>query len=178
MERSRLGCVSVTNSSKQPLCALYLDIASQSHNLCAMQKRMFYVFLVLFAPAIVNPQAGSNQPVSPNRYQLSGGHLHVTYTTTDKTGQPHLSYQDGNQTHSFTGNQIRETKTEMGTLVSVTIRMTVDTGSTSFTLLVPNVNLVSPSSPAQVKTYGITTVHRFSVVPAANPWADRAVHYD
>jgi hypothetical protein len=133
-----------------------------------MQKRIFYIFLLLFAPTIVNSQTGANQPVAPNKYQLSGGRLHITYTTTDKSGQPHVSYQDSTRTLSFTGNQIRETKTEMGTLVSVTIRMTVDTGSTTFTLLVPTVNLASASSPAQVKTYGISTVHRFSVVPAAN----------
>jgi hypothetical protein len=134
-----------------------------------MQKRIFYVFLLFFAAAIVHPQAGVNQPVAPNLYKLSGGHMHITYSTTDKAGQPHLSYEDGTRTLSFTGNQIREAKTEMGTLVSVTIHMTIDTGSTTFTLLVPTVNLASPSSsPAQVKTYGITTVHKFSVVPAAN----------
>ena len=133
-----------------------------------MQKRIFYIFLLFFAATIVNAQAGANQPVAPNLYKLSGGHMHITYSTTDKAGQPHLSYEDGTRTLSFTGNQIREAKTEMGTLVSVTIRMTIDTGSTTFTLLVPTVNLASPSSPAQVKTYGITTVHKFSVVPAAN----------
>jgi hypothetical protein len=133
-----------------------------------MKKRIFFVFVLFIASTVVNPQAGPRQPVSPNVYKLSGTHMHVTYTTTDKTGQPHFSYQDGNQTLSFTGNQIRETKTEMGTLVSVTTRMTVDTGSTTFTLLVPTVNLASPSSAAQVHTYGITTAHKFSVVPAAN----------
>jgi hypothetical protein len=56
----------------------------------------------------------------------------------------------------------------VGTLVSVTIHMTVDSGSTTFTLLVPAVNLAEQDSPAQIHTIGITTVHRFSVVPAAN----------
>lgn len=130
-------------------------------------KKLICILLLLFAPVVMNSQAGV-KPVAPNLYKLSGGHMHVTYSASDKAGQPHLSYEDGTRTLSFTGNQIRETKTEMGTLVSVTIRMTVDTGSTIFTLLVPTVNLASPSSPAQVKTYGITTVHRFSVVPAAN----------
>ena len=133
-----------------------------------MQKRIFYVFLLLFAPTIVNSQTGGNQPVAPNKYQLSGGRMHIIYTTTDTAGQPHLSYEDGTRTLSFTGNEIRQAKTEMGTLVSVTIRRTIDTGSTTFTLLVPTVNLAGPSSSAQVKTYGITTVHKFSGVPAAN----------
>jgi hypothetical protein len=132
-----------------------------------MQKRIVYVFLLIFAPTIVHSQAGANQP-APNLYKLSGGHMHVTYSTSDKAGQPRLSYQDSTRTLSFTGNQIRETQTEMGTLVSVTIRMTIDTGSTSFSLLLPRVNLAGPSSTAQVHTYGITTVHKFSVVPAMN----------
>jgi hypothetical protein len=133
-----------------------------------MKKRIFLVSVLFLASAVVDSQAGAQQLAAPNVYRLSGGHMHVTYTTTDKNGQPHFSYQNGNQTLSFTGNQIRETKTDLGTLVSVTIRMTIDTGSTSFTLLVPTVNLTSPSSPAQIHTYGITTVHKFSVVPAMN----------
>ena len=133
-----------------------------------MKKRIFFVFVLFIASTAVNSQAGAEQPVAPNVYKLSGGHIHVTYTTTSKAGQPYFSYQDGSQTVSFKGNQIREAKTEMGTLVSVTTRMTVDTGSTTFTLLVPTVNLASESSLAQIHTYGIATVHKFSVVPAAN----------
>src|SRR5262252_1258239 len=133
-----------------------------------MRKLLCFVWLLLFAPVIVNSQAGANQPEAPNLYQLSGDHLHVTYSTTSISGQPQLSYKDNTRMLSFTGNQIRETKTEMGTLVSVTIRMTVDTGSTTFTLLVPAVKLVGPSPTAQIHTYGITTTHKFSVVPAAN----------
>ena len=73
-------------------------------------------------------QAG--QPVSqaaqtPNLYQLSGKHLNITYSTTGIDGKPHFSYQDLQQTLSFTGDQIRGVVTEIGTLVSVTIRMTV-----------------------------------------------------
>lgn len=45
--------------------------------------------------------------------------------------------------------------------------MTVDTGSTSFTLLVPQVNL-DQTNQAPVRTVGITTQHRFSVIPAFN----------
>ena len=113
-------------------------------------------------------KAEPKQPIAPNLYELTGGKMHVTYSTSSKNGQPHFTYQDGTQNLSFAGDQIRQTKTEIGTLVSVTIHMTVDSGSTAFTLLVPAVNLASPSSPAQIHTYGITTGHRFSVVPAAN----------
>jgi hypothetical protein len=124
--------------------------------------------LLLLVPVFVNSQTHTNQPLQPSAYELSGGSLHITYTTTSKNGEPHLIYKQGAETLSFSGSQIRQTKTEIGTLLTVTTRMTVDTGSTSFTLLVPTVNLASPSEPATIHTIGVTTVHRFSVVPAAN----------
>jgi hypothetical protein len=131
-----------------------------------MNKHIFALLLFL-VPGLANAQAHTTQPMVPNRYELTGGKLHITYSTSSIIGKPTFSYMDGSQTLSFSGSQIRQTKTEIGTLVTVTIRMTVDSGSTTFTLLVPNVNLPSPSSPA-VHTVGITTVHKFSVVPAAN----------
>lgn len=53
-------------------------------------------------------------------------------------------------------------------MVSVTILPTVGTGSTTFTVLLPRVNL--PTPPAlptlvPVTTEGVTAVHRFSVFP-------------
>jgi len=89
---------------------------------------------------------------APDMYQLQGAQLHITYSTTSFDGKPRFVYQDA---------------TEIGTLVTVTIRMTIDTGSTSFTLLVPTVNL-GPSNHATIHTEGITTIHRFSIIPMFN----------
>ena len=132
-----------------------------------MKARIFFA-LLFWVPAIVNSQGGAKQPIAPNVYHLTGGQMKVEYSTTSFNGTPRLTYHDGNQTLSFAGDQIRQTKTEIGTLVSVTLHMTVDSGSTGFTLLVPTVNLSSSSSSAPVHTYGITTAHKFSVVPAMN----------
>jgi hypothetical protein len=101
---------------------------------------------------------------SPNLYQLSGKHLNITYSTSGIDGKPHFSYQDLQQTLNFTGDQIRSVETEIGTLVTVTIRMTVDTGGTSFSLLLPRVNIPGEQS-VPIQTIGITTLHRFSVLP-------------
>jgi hypothetical protein len=131
-------------------------------------KTHIFALVLLLAPLFGNSQAKTSQPEAPDVYELTGGKLHIAYSTTSKNGEPHFTYRDGRQTLSFSGGQIRQTKTEVGTLVTVTLRMTVDTGSTSFTLLVPTVNLASPTSTATIHTVGITTVHRFSVVPAAN----------
>lgn len=133
-----------------------------------MKSRILLPFLlVFFVAGLANPQANTQQVVTPNVYEFTGGQVRVTYSTTSKTGQPHFSYQDANQTLTFKGNEIDQEKSLIGTLVTVTIRRTVDAGSTTFTLLLPAVRL-REGSPAQVHTYGITTVHKFSVIPAMN----------
>lgn len=119
--------------------------------------------------AIAQDEAGSAAlPVrTPDFYQLHGSQLHITYSTTSFDGKPRFVYQDASQTLTFEGDQIRTAITEIGVLVTVTTRMTVDSGSTTFTLLVPTVNL-GPSDQASIHTEGITTIHRFSIVPAFN----------
>ncbi len=101
---------------------------------------------------------------TPNFYQLHGHHLNVTYSTSGLGGKPSFEYQDAQQTLSFQGDAIHTVEAEMGTLVSVTIHKTIDTGSTSFTLLVPRVNLTGPNQQVHITTEGITTIHRFSVL--------------
>ena len=103
---------------------------------------------------------------TPNFYQLQGHQLYITYSTTSFGGLRQFTYQDAHQTHNFTGDQIRTVESEIGTLVTVTIRLTVDSGSTSFTLLVPQVKLPGPNSSAHITTEGITTLHRFSINPS------------
>jgi hypothetical protein len=103
---------------------------------------------------------------APTTYELSGDGLHVAYTTSGPDGQPHLVYTRGDQTLSFDGDaQIRTTTAgDVGTLVSVTIRRTIDSGSSSFTLIVPRVMLAGSETETTIDTVGITTLHRFSVV--------------
>lgn len=104
---------------------------------------------------------------TPNLYRLHGHNLQVTYSTSGFDGKPHLQYHDMFQTLDFSGDQIRTLPTEIGTLVTVTIRRTVDTGSTTFSLLVPVVNLEG-SNTVEITTYGITTIRRFSIVSEFN----------
>jgi hypothetical protein len=105
---------------------------------------------------------------TPTLYMLHGHGLQVTYSTTSINGTPRFDYHDSHGTHAFVGDeQIRTQPTEIGTLVSVTIQLTVDSGSTSFTLLVPTVNLGKATS-APISTIGITTRHRFSINQSLN----------
>ena len=110
------------------------------------------------------------QFVTPNQWTLSGGGVLVRYSTEPIIfGGTHFSYQDGQQpTLTFNGNEIRTVDVaDIGTLVSVTIIRTVDTGSTSFTLLLPRVNIVQqgPVSSASVTTWGIRTAHAGPLSP-------------
>jgi hypothetical protein len=103
--------------------------------------------------------------VQPTIWLLSGDGIHVRYTTA----VPHLHYHQGTVVHEFTGPEIRVVETpDLHTLVSVTLQLTVDSGSTTFTLLLPRVNLPGPPAlPAfvPVVTDGISTVHHLSLVP-------------
>ena len=105
--------------------------------------------------------------VTPNLYQLSGHHLHVTYASSGIDGKPHMTYQDSHQSKSFKGDEIRTVECDLGTLVSVTLRLTVDVGSTTLSVIIPRVR-IAPGSVAALHTECITTVHSMPfVLPGA-----------
>jgi hypothetical protein len=100
--------------------------------------------------------------ISPNRFvlQSSDGKTKVDYETTSFAGQPVLNLTQGpGPIRHFAGSQIRARKTEIGTLVSVTTQMSVDTGSTSFSVLIPAVTLTSVSDHKAISTEAIITRH-------------------
>src|ERR1044072_2810678 len=99
----------------------------------------------------------------PNLYQLSGHKIQVTYSTSSFEGLPLFHYQDPSQNLQFKGKEIRTIDTQGGTLVAVTLNLTPDLGSTSFTLLVPQVGL-GHSDSVHIETGGITTLHKTSIV--------------
>jgi hypothetical protein len=121
------------------------------------------VFLTSASLAIADPF--TTPP--PNQYELHGGSLKIIYSTSGIDGKPHFNYQDGTQTLNFSGDQIRAVGTEAGTLVSVTTLMSIDTGSTSFTVLIPRINLDS-TLQSNIRTEGISTRHKFSMIPDLN----------
>ena len=102
--------------------------------------------------------------IRPNRFVLrsSDGNTQVDYETTSFLGQPVLNLKQGpglSPIRHFAGSQIRTLNTEIGTLVSVTTEMTVDTGSTSFSVLIPAVTLTSISDHKAIATEAIITHH-------------------
>jgi hypothetical protein len=71
----------------------------------------------------------------------------------------------------FSGSNIRQVDSDVGALVSVTIVESIDTGSTTFSLLIPRVTLWN-GQPAHIRTVGVTTLHRLTVDTPAHGQLD------
>ena len=95
---------------------------------------------------------------------MGGGNLQITYATSGLDGQPSFTYQDSVQSRSFHGSdQISTAETMIGMLLSVTLNLTPDSGTTIFSLLVPDVALDS-AGHLDISTFGVTTVRRSSFI--------------
>jgi hypothetical protein len=104
--------------------------------------------------------------LQPNLYQFNGHGVHVTYSRSSLNGEPQFLYQDRTLSKTFHGTgQIENTDAGLlGEIVSVTLTQTVDLGSTTFSLLVPFVDLRGHTN-VPVHTEGITAMHRTSLAP-------------
>jgi hypothetical protein len=119
--------------------------------------------LVGSAVALASPVA-TTLPV-PNFYELHGQGLKITYSISACTGRPYFTYQDSSYTLQFSGDQVRAIGTEVGTLVNVTINLTVDRGGTTFSVLVPQGRLGPDKQPIPIETEGVTTDYIWSLRP-------------
>lgn len=99
--------------------------------------------------------------VAPNLFDLTGKELAVTLAQSGIDGKPHFTYQDEHQSLTFSGDEITFEETQLGSLATVVIIRTVDLGDTTFTLLVPRMNLVGGNH--HIDTVGITALHRTSI---------------
>jgi hypothetical protein len=100
--------------------------------------------------------------LQPNRYllQSADGKAKVDYETTSFIGQPVLNLtQSPGPIRHFAGSQIRTLNTEIGILVSVTTHLTVDAGSTSFSVLIPAITLTSIHDHQSFSTDAVITRH-------------------
>ena len=98
--------------------------------------------------------------VTPNEYILTGGGLTVTFITHNFLGQPFLSYKDNTGTKDFFGPAVRVVNVGIGTLVTVTTHMTIDTGGTEFSVLLPVIELADASKSQAFATDGIITAFK------------------
>jgi hypothetical protein len=105
--------------------------------------------------------------VAPDLYQLAGDGTHVTYQPVFTGGLAGLTYQDHTRVLRFVGDEIRRVDlADIGLLVSVMLGLSVDSGSTTFTLLLPPLNLPQvPGASCPVSCVGITTIHPVATAP-------------
>jgi hypothetical protein len=108
------------------------------------------------------PEQSNPALVEPNFYLLHGDGRTVTLLTSGIDGRPQCSYHDTHVSLSFSGDEITVEETEMGILATVTIQRTVDAGFTSFTVVLPRVNLAGAPT-AILSTLGITALHRTTI---------------
>ena len=81
-----------------------------------------------------------------------------------------LSYHDAHQSLAFFADDVRTVEVaDLGTIVSVTLVMTIDTGSTTFSLFIPSVVLPENQNAVTITTEGITTLHRLFIPPFGGP---------
>ena len=105
----------------------------------------------------------TQQNQEPNLYQLTGDGLQITYTLSNDNGQPELGYQGSHGNLTLTANDIRSEETMLGTLLTVFLVRTVDTGSVTLTLLLPGVNLAG-TTEQPIETLAIETHNLFSIL--------------
>jgi hypothetical protein len=89
-----------------------------------------------------------------NHYVLHGDGIQIDYTIGGNPGFTALSFTEGGTTKSFTASQVTTDVTGLGTLVSVALVQSVDTGGTRFGFFLPEVQVVL-GQQAPVATIGI-----------------------
>ena len=111
--------------------------------------------------ALAQPAArGSELPAEPNLCELrSHNGVSINYSASSITGEPTFQYKDRQREISRRGKEIRRIETEIGTLVTVTLQLTVDAGSTDVTVLLPRTRLPD-SHEARISTVAIVTANR------------------
>src|SRR5215210_2139501 len=102
--------------------------------------------------------------ITPNQFDLQGSGVRIGYSTSSIAGKPQLSFTKGRKTLSFTGNEIGVRDTSIGTLITVTIDMKPDQNFTTFSFLVPRIDLAKESAKQAFKTVGIITVHKTTLL--------------
>ena len=96
-----------------------------------------------------------------NLFLLAGGGIEIRYSTSSFTGQPQLSYEDGQRNMTFTGSELRVVESEIGALVTVTLDEVPDLETLTLTLLTPPIYV--PGGEEGYETWAILTTHHTNI---------------
>ena len=98
--------------------------------------------------------------MAANKFVLKHDQVEVQYTLGATPGVPVLFYQDGSApAKSFTAAEITTDQTGLGTLVSVPLVLTIDTGGERFGFFLPELDVAEGQS-VDFRTVGV--YERFS----------------
>jgi hypothetical protein len=97
--------------------------------------------------------------MSANRFVLKHGQIEVDYTIGLTPGLTALTYKDGPNVKTFKTNEVTTDHTALGSLVSVLLVRTIDTGGERFGFFLPQLDL----PPGQTTNFATAGVYeRFS----------------
>ena len=98
----------------------------------------------------------------PNLYVFSGDQTTITYSLSEDATLA-LDYQDAKGTLSFVDTEVRRQDSELGTLISVSLKRTVDAGATILTLILPPINMAGQTEQ-DFETFAIIT-QSYGILP-------------
>jgi hypothetical protein len=102
-----------------------------------------------------------------NMFELNGGNIQITYSSTSVKGSQLFSYRDSSINRSFSGKEIHSQETDIGELLTIIIKQVSDLQSVSFTLILPNVFVEPKSAGTEIETVGLTTITHSNIVSSA-----------
>lgn len=101
-------------------------------------------------PAKAERTATSLQPA--NHFELRRGRTRIVYTAANIAGEPVLTYDDGDEQRSFTGeSEVQRERTALGTLVTVNLDVVADGPTDALTVVLPEV-LLQDDRPERFRT--------------------------
>lgn len=81
--------------------------------------------------------------MSANKFVLKHHHIEVEYTIGITPGIPALIYKDGHSVKNFPANEITTDQTALGSLISVSLVISTDTGGERFGFFLPVLDVPS-----------------------------------
>ncbi len=98
-----------------------------------------------------------------NLFDLHNSSIKISYSASSLDGKPQLSYKKGSVSLNFRGSQIRAKQTEIGTLLSVTLKSVPDLRTVVFTIILPQVNIGDNHAAVAVNVKAIETTSKTSI---------------
>jgi len=95
-----------------------------------------------------------------NHFELRRGRTWISFSATSLSGKPLLHFEGGGLPRDFSGDEIRVEEGELGTMVTVDLRVVVDGPIDKLTLILPLVQLADGSPERFQSPVAFHTVER------------------